>query len=323
MDVTGFLIIAFIFLTPVGAGTCAVFYYHRFLSKRYDIPGPLPVLMQIARGGDDVSSVKVIVPRVRRALAGQCTRTVSGKDRVNPVHTIRMAAEDIDALGDSIGLTAFVQDYADAYSSHAASRNWEGDLSAVLEVYVVADAGCWPNHPLISAVRPRRPQAPMLVRPNKAESFDLNEPDPQEWNRPGACLPDRKVRSATASPPRYEVATRPYSTDPDLTRPVRAPRRDKADPLRSLVKDGRTLIRMDTRSILLVGRHPDCDVVIPDLTVSGQHASIEECPDGWMLRPKEGRICRVNDVRTVEPTLLSDGDVLGFGESEETIEFRC
>jgi pSer/pThr/pTyr-binding forkhead associated (FHA) protein len=63
----------------------------------------------------------------------------------------------------------------------------------------------------------------------------------------------------------------------------------------------------------LIGRHPDCDLQLRDLTVSGHHAEILLRPEGATvtdLLSTNGTIC--ND-RQVQSVRLVDGDRLAFG----------
>jgi hypothetical protein len=62
---------------------------------------------------------------------------------------------------------------------------------------------------------------------------------------------------------------------------------------------------------LIVGRDPECDIVIADRQVSRYHARIERSRDGVLvedLGSKNGTF--INGVKIEEPFLLSDGDVI-------------
>ncbi len=61
----------------------------------------------------------------------------------------------------------------------------------------------------------------------------------------------------------------------------------------------------------VLGRHPDCEIVLDAAAVSRQHAVIVVTPDGVViedLRSRNGTI--VNDVRIAAPRQLEDGDVV-------------
>jgi hypothetical protein len=61
----------------------------------------------------------------------------------------------------------------------------------------------------------------------------------------------------------------------------------------------------------VVGREPDCDIIIPDRQVSRFHARFTPSPEGVLLEDlasKNGTHC--NGVQVVEPLILQDGDVI-------------
>ena len=65
------------------------------------------------------------------------------------------------------------------------------------------------------------------------------------------------------------------------------------------------------RRVMVIGRSPECDVVIPDRQVSRRHARLRRTEEGYLLedlRSKNGTF--VNGVPVEEPVLLRDGDVV-------------
>jgi pSer/pThr/pTyr-binding forkhead associated (FHA) protein len=67
-------------------------------------------------------------------------------------------------------------------------------------------------------------------------------------------------------------------------------------------------------SHLLIGRSPDCDVVLRNATVSRRHAEIRNEGEQWVvedLGSKHGT--GVNGTPLAGPTPLHEGDVLTFG----------
>lgn len=74
-------------------------------------------------------------------------------------------------------------------------------------------------------------------------------------------------------------------------------------------RSGERLVLTDGR--LVLGRHPDCEIVLDAAAVSRQHAVLLVSPDGVMiedLRSRNGTI--VNDVRITAPRHLDDGDMV-------------
>jgi hypothetical protein len=63
-----------------------------------------------------------------------------------------------------------------------------------------------------------------------------------------------------------------------------------------------------------IGRDPDCDLVIPDITVSRQHAGLDRGHQGWLLIDfGSTNGTRLNGWRVREPVPVSPGDQVSFG----------
>ena len=70
--------------------------------------------------------------------------------------------------------------------------------------------------------------------------------------------------------------------------------------------------------LFVMGRAPDCHVVLPDQLVSRKHAVIEHREDGWYLVDQNsGNGTYLNDERISE-SLLYDGDVIQVGDAAIT-----
>jgi hypothetical protein len=66
--------------------------------------------------------------------------------------------------------------------------------------------------------------------------------------------------------------------------------------------------------VSLVGRHPDCTVVLDDSFVSGEHARLESESEYWLLRDlgsTNGTF--VNEQEVIVATRVEDGDIVQFG----------
>ena len=63
-----------------------------------------------------------------------------------------------------------------------------------------------------------------------------------------------------------------------------------------------------------IGRHPDCDLVIADITVSRRHAGLYRSLRGWLLADfGSTNGTRLNGWRVREPVPVSPGDQVSFG----------
>lgn len=65
-----------------------------------------------------------------------------------------------------------------------------------------------------------------------------------------------------------------------------------------------------------IGREPDCDLLIEDLTVSRTHARLERAADGWLLTDLGSTNgTRLNGWRIREPVRVRAGDRVAFGSA--------
>jgi FHA domain/Domain of unknown function (DUF1707) len=63
-----------------------------------------------------------------------------------------------------------------------------------------------------------------------------------------------------------------------------------------------------------IGRGPDCDLVVPDITVSWQHAGLDRGHQGWLLIDfGSTNGTRLNGWRVREPVPVAAGDQVSFG----------
>jgi hypothetical protein len=63
-----------------------------------------------------------------------------------------------------------------------------------------------------------------------------------------------------------------------------------------------------------IGRSPDCDLVISDITVSRRHAGLRRCLRGWLLADLGSTNgTRLNGWRVREPVPVGPGDQVSFG----------
>lgn len=65
---------------------------------------------------------------------------------------------------------------------------------------------------------------------------------------------------------------------------------------------------------LIIGRHPDCDLVLHDATVSRYHARLVYRDGAWVIQDLESRNGTVLNGHAVKRALLRPGDRLDLGE---------
>jgi hypothetical protein len=69
-----------------------------------------------------------------------------------------------------------------------------------------------------------------------------------------------------------------------------------------------------TKDSFTIGRDVDCDLVLPDMTVSRNHADLRRGADDWLLTDAGSTNgTRVNGWRVTEPVPLRAGDEVRFG----------
>jgi hypothetical protein len=73
-----------------------------------------------------------------------------------------------------------------------------------------------------------------------------------------------------------------------------------------------------------IGRDPDCDLVIPDITVSWQHAGLDRGHQGWLLIDfGSTNGTRLNGWRVREPVPVAAGDQVSFGAVTFVLRPSC
>ncbi len=80
--------------------------------------------------------------------------------------------------------------------------------------------------------------------------------------------------------------------------------------------------RFGLREENTIGSSQNCDIVIPDRTVSPNHAIIFKDGDDYYLRPMEKAPTTINGRRAVNTHKLKTGDAMSFGDVQMRIYFK-
>ncbi len=81
-----------------------------------------------------------------------------------------------------------------------------------------------------------------------------------------------------------------------------------------VVRGPQTGIDIDLRQgTLSIGRDPQCDIFLNDMTVSREHASIEVGDEGCIIRDSNSFNCVWVNNRMIEACALKPGDVIQIG----------
>lgn len=82
------------------------------------------------------------------------------------------------------------------------------------------------------------------------------------------------------------------------------------------------LDRHELTGPVVIGRSPDCDVVVRDVLLSRRHCRIEPQGNGWMVVDLGSKNGTYNDTTRIEQQALSDADVIRAGPRTRVI-FRA
>jgi hypothetical protein len=140
---------------------------------------------------------------------------------------------------------------------------------------------------------------------------------PQEPGRAAALV--GRLRAAWPRPQRRTAPSRPARPAP--SRPARpAPSRPaRPAPSRTLPPAPLAFPRGAGDSFT-IGRSPQCDLAIADMTVSRVHATLERTADGWLLTDLSSTNgTRVNGWRTRGRVPVTAGDVVSFGNAQYSL----
>jgi hypothetical protein len=99
-------------------------------------------------------------------------------------------------------------------------------------------------------------------------------------------------------------------------RPARPDRADRPDRAAGDGPPGPLIFPPGAARWYTIGREPDCDLLIGDLTVSRRHARLERAAEGWLLTDLGSTNgTRLNGWRIREPVRLRAGDRVAFGSA--------
>jgi pSer/pThr/pTyr-binding forkhead associated (FHA) protein len=99
-------------------------------------------------------------------------------------------------------------------------------------------------------------------------------------------------------------------------RPGRPDRADRPDRAAGDGPPGALIFPPGAARWYTIGREPDCDLLIGDLTVSRKHARLERAAEGWLLTDLGSTNgTRLNGWRIREPVRLRAGDRVAFGSA--------
>lgn len=79
--------------------------------------------------------------------------------------------------------------------------------------------------------------------------------------------------------------------------------------------------RFAITDVLIVGRDPQCDLVIDDPSVSRRHCTIEATEAGWAVTDHDSRNGTFVGGMAIRSFLLTDGDEIRVGD-DSVLEFR-
>jgi len=123
----------------------------------------------------------------------------------------------------------------------------------------------------------------------------------QEPGRAAALL--GRLRAAWPRPPRRTAPSRPARPAPSRTPPAVS-----------------LAFPRGAGDSFSIGRSPECDLTIADMTVSRVHATLERTADGWLLTDLSSTNgTRVNGWRARGRVPVKAGDVVSFGNAQYSL----
>jgi len=126
------------------------------------------------------------------------------------------------------------------------------------------------------------------------------------WGELAARMAIGSRASAVVAPVRQAVVT--------SARRLNSPRRAHRTWFGSAPSPADLLFPVGSQIRFTIGRDPGCDLVIPDITVSRQHAGLDRARHGWLLTDfGSTNGTRLNGWRVREPVPVSPGDQVSFG----------
>jgi hypothetical protein len=115
---------------------------------------------------------------------------------------------------------------------------------------------------------------------------------------------------------RMDIGSRARAVVAPVRQAVARPAQRKSAPRRPLGPPNPVdlLFPAGSQARFTIGRDPDCDLVIPDITVSRQHAGLDRATQGWLLIDLGSTNgTRLNGWRVREPVPVGPGDQVSFG----------
>jgi pSer/pThr/pTyr-binding forkhead associated (FHA) protein len=112
------------------------------------------------------------------------------------------------------------------------------------------------------------------------------------------------VVNRAPAPAETEEVTREIEVDRDDTRPVL---------LLTRGPDAGRRLAVGTDTVTVLGRHADCDLVLPDVTVSRRHAEIRHDGESFVLTDIGSLNGTYVNQHPVDTVVLTDGDTIAVG----------
>ncbi len=101
-----------------------------------------------------------------------------------------------------------------------------------------------------------------------------------------------------------------------VSRKSRGARQSIAMPYITLHANGREVVRHNLGDSIIIGRAPECDVMVRDILLSRRHCRIESIRDGWRIIDLDSRNGTRLGQRRVKRHLLREGESIRLGRTE-------
>lgn len=321
-EALGFVILALFAVIAVIAA--AVLLWHR-MAELYGVPRLSELFWAWVKGRntEQPSDLQMIHKRLRHSIGRSFTIGLDGQRHAGKSLVVRMNNSDLAEIARFMTVNQLAKDAATAYRNKAVQNSLVGTPEDSMDVYVMGDDSRRNNDPALTLGRPRSGGSAITVHFEDERIEAVRVPDSEDVSSSPSA-------NAAADDPTQlhwaKQASEPDEESPldDMLRRFTQMNGEATTPMPTAqFRIGSAVACLLTPGEVQVGRDKGCEFRVTDPTVSRHHASISYRGNAWILTPKEGCRCLINDRDVFDATVLSSGDLVKFGGSISAYAFEA